>query len=235
MENFKAGNSLLDYFDSFEKESKGRRQEQTAKKEQKNTKELPNTTPAIKINRSSFSEKEKPKPTKTNLKEQHNRQPVNEEDIFLNEIISDLKINVISEKYIEKEEKKQKTSSKIDEILAQSRKETPEKITVLKNNEQYFNDKPQFSTESKDKDMPTLVEEKPKFSMLELLEQTETCYKDEWIEMFEKGQKSKKNNEVAKKIKNGRFRINSNHSVEILPDIRTDNKTSEELLSRKWI
>ena len=88
--------------------------------------------------------------------------------------------------------------------------------------------------DEEDEEPLQVVEEKKERSPLELLEWAETSYADEWLETYEKGQKSKKNNEVAKKIKQGRFRINKEHQIEILPDKRTDGMSSKDLLEQRW-
>lgn len=79
-----------------------------------------------------------------------------------------------------------------------------------------------------------IEEEKPP-SPMELLEWSETSYADEWLETYQKGLRSKKNNEVAQKIKQGRFRINKEHQIEILPDKRTDGMSSGDLLNQRWM
>lgn len=76
------------------------------------------------------------------------------------------------------------------------------------------------------------IEEKP--SMMELLELSETSYPDEWIETFERAQRSKKVNAVADKLRSGRFRINKEHQIEILADYKTNNKSSDDILSERW-
>lgn len=72
-------------------------------------------------------------------------------------------------------------------------------------------------------------------SVTDLMQQAETFYPEDWLETYNKAQRSKKNNEGAQKMRAGRFRYNQDHQLEFLPDIRTDNKTVEELLQIKWI
>lgn len=74
-----------------------------------------------------------------------------------------------------------------------------------------------------------------KDTLSELFDQSESYFKDDWIDMYEKAQRSKKNNEVADKIRRGRFRINKEHQVEILPDMRTDNKSADDMLNSQWM
>ena len=76
-------------------------------------------------------------------------------------------------------------------------------------------------------------EDKP--SVTELIQQSETCYIDEWMAVYEKGLKSRKTNETAMKIKKGRFRIDSEHRIVILADKRTDGKSADQLLNERWI
>ena len=79
------------------------------------------------------------------------------------------------------------------------------------------------------------IEEEKPASPMELLEWSETSYADEWLETYQKGLRSKKNNEVAQKIRQGRFRINKEHQIEILPDKRTDGMSSGDLLNQRWM
>ena len=84
-------------------------------------------------------------------------------------------------------------------------------------------------------DVNTIEEEEHKeVSIAELMEQAETSYQDEWIEMYESGIKSKKNNEIVSKMRSGRFRINSDHQVEILSDKNTYGKSADDLLNEHW-
>ena len=75
----------------------------------------------------------------------------------------------------------------------------------------------------------------PNVSTEELMNQAETEYEDEWLEIYNKGLRSTKKNEVTSKIKRGRFRIDKDHQIEILADKRTDNKSADELLNEKWL
>lgn len=75
----------------------------------------------------------------------------------------------------------------------------------------------------------------PSESLQELFAQSESFFKDDWIEMYEKAQRSRKNNEIADKIRRGRFRINREHQVEILPDMRTDDKSADDMLGSQWL
>lgn len=72
-------------------------------------------------------------------------------------------------------------------------------------------------------------------SPIDLAQAAETCFLEEWFDIYQKGQKSKKRNEAARKIKAGRFRINRNHEVELLPDVVTAGLTANEILERQWI
>lgn len=78
------------------------------------------------------------------------------------------------------------------------------------------------------------VEEEAPPDMMELLRMSETSYPDEWIETYEKAQRSKKVNSVADKLRSGRFRINKEHQVEILADYKTNGKSSDNILSERW-
>lgn len=78
-------------------------------------------------------------------------------------------------------------------------------------------------------------EDSSKHTSIELLiKQSETHYPDEWIEVYEKAKRSRKDNYTTKKVRAGRFRINTQHQIEFLPDTRTDNLTSEQLINKHW-
>ena len=78
------------------------------------------------------------------------------------------------------------------------------------------------------------VEENDEPDVMKLLQESETCYPDEWLTTYESAQRSKKTNDVAKKLKNGRFRIDKDHMVVILPDMKTHGESSFSLLNKRW-
>ena len=63
---------------------------------------------------------------------------------------------------------------------------------------------------------------------------TPTIMRERWFNMYEKAIKSTKNTEITKKVRNGKFRINNNKDVEILPDYPTAGKSSKQLLREHW-
>lgn len=65
--------------------------------------------------------------------------------------------------------------------------------------------------------------------------ETKEEFKQEWIEMYMRGLRSRKKNATVRKIVNGRFRIMPGGKMEILPDMKTHNKTSKEILNTKWL
>lgn len=105
----------------------------------------------------------------------------------------------------------------------------------------HFKNKP-FVSENRQADISynTCVDEESeedssKHTSIELLiKQSETHYPDEWIEVYEKAKRSRKDNYTTKKVRAGRFRINTQHQIEFLPDTRTDNLTSEQLINKHW-
>ena len=68
----------------------------------------------------------------------------------------------------------------------------------------------------------------------QLVKDSETFFQDEWIAMYEKALRSKKQNSVAEKMKRGRFRINEKHQVEILADMNTSNLSADDMLNMNW-
>lgn len=65
--------------------------------------------------------------------------------------------------------------------------------------------------------------------------ETKEEFKQEWIEIYMRGLRSRKKNSTVRKIINGRFRIMPGGKMEILPDMKTHNKTSKEILKTKWL
>lgn len=65
--------------------------------------------------------------------------------------------------------------------------------------------------------------------------ETKEEFKQEWIEIYMRGLRSRKKNGTVRKIVNGRFRIMPGGKMEILPDMKTHNKTSKEILKTKWL
>lgn len=72
-------------------------------------------------------------------------------------------------------------------------------------------------------------------TIIDLVEQSETSFADDWIDVYEKAQRSRKDNLYQNKIKRGLFRINKEHAIELLPEHRTYGKTSTELMSERWL
>ena len=68
-----------------------------------------------------------------------------------------------------------------------------------------------------------------------LMRQAETYFPDEWLAAYNKAWSNMKNNPISAKVRAGRFRYTQDHRREILPDIRTDNATANELLNKKWL
>ncbi len=68
----------------------------------------------------------------------------------------------------------------------------------------------------------------------QLVKDSETFFQDEWIAMYEKALRSKKQNSVAEKMRRGRFRINEKHQVEILADMNTSNLSADDMLNMNW-
>lgn len=61
----------------------------------------------------------------------------------------------------------------------------------------------------------------------------ETEYPEEWVEIYNKALRSRKDTIVRKKILNGRFRFTKKHELEYLPDDDISG-SAEDLLNRKW-
>lgn len=145
---------------------------------------------------------------------------------------------------------KNNNASDIDAFLAQARAEAAEKQKKQDRKQdsnpfkQTFSqttipDKPKITTytipqEDIDEEDIVHIEEDDVPSVTELVKMSETSYTDEWLEVYEKAQNSKKKNYTTDKLKSGRFRINSDHQVEILADKNTYGMSADDMLNEKW-
>lgn len=122
--------------------------------------------------------------------------------------------------------------SSIDKFLAETRAEwarSGQTATIPTNSPA-----PDIST-------PTIDERRVSYkldkgaSVTDLMQQAETHHHEKWLETYEKAQRSRKDNEQARKLKTGRFRYNKDGELEFLPDVRIDDKSADDLLEVKWI
>lgn len=145
---------------------------------------------------------------------------------------------------------KNNNASDIDAFLAQARAEAAEKQKKQDKKQdsnpfnQTFNqttipNKPKITTyaipqEDLDSEDMVQIEEDDAPSVTELVKMSETSYTDEWLEVYEKAQNSKKKSYTTDKLRSGRFRINSDHQVEILADKNTYGMSADDMLNEKW-
>lgn len=141
---------------------------------------------------------------------------------------------------------KNNNASDIDAFLAQARAEAAEKQKKQdkKQDSNPFNqttipNKPKITTyaipqEDLDSEDMVQIEEDDVPSVTELVKMSETSYTDEWLEVYEKAQNSKKKSYTTDKLRSGRFRINSDHQVEILADKNTYGMSADDMLNEKW-
>lgn len=145
---------------------------------------------------------------------------------------------------------KNNNASDIDAFLAQARAEAAEKQKKQDKKQdsnpfnQTFNqttipNKPKITTytipqEDIDEEDIVHIEEDDVPSVTELVKMSETSYTDEWLEVYEKAQNSKKKSYTTDKLRSGRFRINSDHQVEILADKNTYGMSADDMLNEKW-
>lgn len=145
---------------------------------------------------------------------------------------------------------KNNNASDIDVFLAQARAEAAEKQKKQdkKQDSNLFNqtfnqttipNKPKITTyaipqEDLDSEDMVQIEEDDVPSVTELVKMSETSYTDEWLEVYEKAQNSKKKSYTTDKLRSGRFRINSDHQVEILADKNTYGMSADDMLNEKW-
>lgn len=143
---------------------------------------------------------------------------------------------------------KNNNASDIDAFLAQARAEAAEKKQKKQESSNPFNqtfnqttipNKPKITTyaipqEDLDSEDMVQIEEDNVPSVTELVKMSETSYTDEWLEVYEKAQNSKKKSYTTDKLRSGRFRINSDHQVEILADKNTYGMSADDMLNEKW-
>lgn len=79
-------------------------------------------------------------------------------------------------------------------------------------------------------------EEKAKRIAEELFVKSETPieFKEQWMQIYNKGLSSTKNTMTSQKVKKGRFRLDSHGEIEILADFDTYGKSSKDLLKLNW-
>lgn len=63
---------------------------------------------------------------------------------------------------------------------------------------------------------------------------TDLCNLETWMEWLNKGKTSTKTSSIAKKIKSGKFQVNKDGQMEILPDIKFHGISAKNLLSFSW-
>lgn len=143
---------------------------------------------------------------------------------------------------------KNSNASDIDAFLAQARAEAAEKKQKKQESSNPFNqtfnqttipNKPNITIyaipqEDLDSEDMVQIEEDDVPSVTELVKMSETSYTDEWLEVYEKAQNSKKKSYTTDKLRSGRFRINSDHQVEILADKNTYGMSADDMLNEKW-
>ena len=60
-------------------------------------------------------------------------------------------------------------------------------------------------------------------------------FKNNWIAQYQKAHASKKHGVIIDKFKRGKFYINEQGVLNILPEIETHNKSAKDLLKQKWL
>lgn len=94
--------------------------------------------------------------------------------------------------------------------------------------------KPQKPKEIK-KELKQDLSEEDRINELFLLSETPEMYKEEWLEKYKNGQRSRKKTQTVRKILEGRFRITDEGMI-ILSDLNTKGKSVQDLLKNtKWL
>ena len=60
-------------------------------------------------------------------------------------------------------------------------------------------------------------------------------FKNAWIAQYQKAHSSKNSGVIVDKFKRGKFYINEQGVLNILPEIETHNKSAKDLLKQKWL
>jgi hypothetical protein len=90
------------------------------------------------------------------------------------------------------------------------------------------NERPTESIQKPEEDKAADVEKLFKSS------ETNEEYRELWMSIYNKALNKTSNGNISKKILNGRFRINKDGKLEILPNFPTFGKTSNQLMQEKW-
>lgn len=68
----------------------------------------------------------------------------------------------------------------------------------------------------------------------ELMKRAETHFEEDWLKLYLEAQQSKKTNYIAQKMRSGKFRLNEQHTVEILSEIDIYGKSANEILDKNY-
>lgn len=207
-------NSVADFLDDFDKEL----DLEGLSKVTKQTNKVECSENKFKSQKSKIQKTEQPKKIKLNIKtskpEEKEKPKIDTKELSFDEFME------LAEKEYREKEKQIEAEEKLQQIEEESFEEVFPELTVHEEKES------NIKTDSN--------EENEQLSVEEMIDRSETYFRDEWIEYYEKANRSKKNNIYQNKLKRGLFRINKDHQIEWLPEYNTKGKTSFDLLKEKW-
>lgn len=96
--------------------------------------------------------------------------------------------------------------------------------------------KPEHSTanDANDSDVNDKENKEPNLDQLFAESGTPYIFREKWMEIYKKAEKSGKTTLTNAKVKAGKFRLDEAGKMEILPDFNTYGKTSNQLLHENW-
>lgn len=77
-------------------------------------------------------------------------------------------------------------------------------------------------------------ENKINLEKLFLESETDERFKEKWMSVYEKAINSNKKNSINAKVREGKFRIDKDGNIEIMPEFETYGKSSKLLLNQHW-
>ena len=189
-----------------------------------------------------------------NINKSSNFININDEIAINNQKISDKSTLTKKEKnFIKNREIENRVKRELEEDLKRERaiKENKAKERTLKErkNQQAQNQQIKVQQKETQKTVKNIIKEdindiensknsenNEKLRVEKMFENSETAlfFKEKWMALYQKAINSDKKTLINDKIRRGRFRINEEGKMEILPDFETKGKSSKQLLRESW-
>lgn len=211
-------------------------------------------TPIVEPPVEKIEEKEEAGRPKFNIKINQNK-PVKEvEEIenktsqdldFLNSLNQSLhNINNINKNYLKnipvvKDEDDEYEAPKIEEQIKESIQKQEEAVEIpVKKVEPKPQPKPEPKPEVKPQPKEKSIEEMTEAEKVNYLfkrSETPAEKRDVWLDYYYKAQKSRKDNPISKRMKQGKFTVTLDDQVIIMPDMDIYGMSSNDILHQKWL